>query len=158
MKHKIRTIVLFIGVGSGCQPTTAGNDKPGATQPDAPSFARVRPQVSLASIEVKGLRPNTEVRSSLEVAMPKIQRCYERVAKELPRTPGRLLAQLSIYPNGTPDSPRVLGGQFSHRGFERCLRAELKELSFPNTPRSGVSEVMLAFDLALDVREIKKID
>ena len=158
MKPTVRTLVLLAGVSGGCEPTTVGDDNPSVAQSGVRSFARVRPQVSLASVEVKGLRPTAEVRSRLEVAMPRIQDCYERVAKELPRTPGRLLAQLSIYPNGTPDSPRVLGGQFSHHGFERCLRMELKEVSFPNMPRSGVSEVMVAFDLALDVREIKKIN
>lgn len=154
----LAALSLLAALPFGCQASTGAADPSPESDKNAISYARVRPKISLVSVEIMGLRSKAEVRATLEGALPKIQSCYEQVAKELPRKPGRLLAQLTVYPNGTATSPQILGGQFSHHGFEGCLSTELKDLSFENKPRSGTSEVMLALELMLDIREIKTLD
>ncbi len=158
MRTALSSFAVLGALSLACQTSAADSESSGGAHAETRSFARVRPQVSLVNVEVKGLRPEAEVREKIAAALPKLRGCYERVAKQLPRRPGRVLAQLSVYPNGTPDAPRILGGQFSHHGFERCLMTEMKSLSFGNRPRSGMSEVMIALELTLDVHQIESLD
>lgn len=158
MRGLALAVVAACVAAPGCH-ASDGDARPESSAEAAPvAMARVRPQVSLANVTIKGIRKEEKIRAVLETAIPQFRSCYEQIARELPRKPGKLLVHMSVYPNGTPDTPTILGGQFSHHGFETCLSSVLKELSFGNQPRAGTSEVMLALDLTLDVRAFKTLE
>lgn len=84
--------------------------------------------------------------AALAPAQPQLEACYARGVQRDPALWGRVLLEIQVLAAGGTPKVRERGSRFPDRKVVRCLRRELRKLSFP-APEGGAVTRMLGLRL-----------